>query len=222
MSDHELKVVDLEPPPRRRRWPIVPLLKLAIPATIGALVYASWASPEPAPKRRSVREVPPQPVRDPRTGSLTLESVPNGAVIYLDGKPMQLPGGDYARTPSDLHSLQYGTRYRIELEKEGYQRYSRVIRMGAATDKRTIRPDLSKLSDDCKIDPNAQPGYLTIGSRITWKVSIDDEPAGLTPIFKTRLAAGCHRLRATSQDGRTKDVRVKVRSNLVSIYRLED
>jgi hypothetical protein len=122
-----------------------------------------------------------QPPVPRKTGSLTLESVPNGAVIHLDGKPMALPTGDNAKTPSDLHSLQYGVAYAIKLTKEGYETYETTITMGEENDGKTIRPTL-----------NAFPGKLVVEvdgeNRRDVRIFIDNEDAGLGPRVERQIA----------------------------------
>jgi hypothetical protein len=82
---------------------------------------------------------PAQPIK---TGKLLLDSIPSGAQIFLDDRPMLLDNGDPARTPSDLTSLQYGTSYKIRLVKEGHDEHEQVILMGDATNNTTIKPRL--------------------------------------------------------------------------------
>src|SRR5215467_4283738 len=80
-----------------------------------------------------------------KTGKLILDSIPAGATIELDGRPLFLDNGEPARTPSDLTSLQYGTFYRITLRKEGYAPFDQVTRIGEATNNMTINPRLEPL-----------------------------------------------------------------------------
>ncbi|MBK6685443.1 MAG: protein kinase [Deltaproteobacteria bacterium] len=120
---------------------------------LGALVVIIVASviladqilhkPEPLTQpAETVAVAKPPPAVPKQTGSLTLESVPQGATIYLDDKVMELANKESAKTPSDLHSLQFGTKYKIRLEKEGYKPFSQEVEMGAAVNNTTLRPQL--------------------------------------------------------------------------------
>ena len=122
---------------------------------------------------------PPPPPRP--TGSVSLESVPQGAVIYLDDKAMQVSAaGDLAKTPSDLTSLQYGTKYKIRLQKDGYKAFETEFEMGESTDKSTIRPTLEPF-----------PGTLiaeVVGQRRQEvRVFFDNQDVGLGPRVEKEL-----------------------------------
>jgi serine/threonine-protein kinase len=146
---------------------------LVVILVASAILYQQLnASNEPVARAQDQLVLPP-PVPK-KTGSLTLESVPNGAVIYLDGKTMTLSNGESAKTPSDLHSLQYGTTYGIKLTKDGYSTFETAVVMGDDTDGKTIRPTLE-----------AFPGKLVV--EVTGEASrdarifLDGEDVGLGP-----------------------------------------
>jgi serine/threonine-protein kinase len=146
-----------------------------------AILYQQLNTPaEPLPQQTRL-QMAAQPQLPRKTGSLTLESVPNGAVIHLDGKPMALPNGENAKTPSDLHSLQYGMAYAIKLTKPGYETYETTITMGEESDGKTIRPTL-----------NAFPGKLVVEvdgeNRRDVRIFIDNEDAGLGPRVDRQIA----------------------------------
>jgi hypothetical protein len=106
--------------------------------------------------------------------------VPQGAVIYLDGKPMTLADGTNAKTPSDLHSLQYGTEYAIKLVKPGYRPFETKVVMGEQTDNQTIRPDLT-----------AFPGWLIAEVQGEGKdevqILFNNEEVGQGPMVKKEV-----------------------------------
>jgi PEGA domain-containing protein len=60
----------------------------------------------------------------PYTGSLVVESLPPGASVYLDNKPV-------GRTPLTLNSVNAGEHV-VRLERDGYRRWGRSIRVVAA------------------------------------------------------------------------------------------
>jgi serine/threonine protein kinase len=89
---------------------------------------------------------PPTPAAPAKVGQLAVDSVPTGAVISVNEANVKLEDGSPARTPiSQLTNLQYGTSYRIKLEKEGYETWSETIVMGPETDNRPLRPTLTAI-----------------------------------------------------------------------------
>jgi hypothetical protein len=89
---------------------------------------------------------PPTPTAPAKVGQLAVDSVPTGAVISVNEANVKLEDGSPARTPiSQLTNLQYGTSYRIKLEKEGYETWSETIVMGPETDNRPLRPTLTAI-----------------------------------------------------------------------------
>src|SRR5688572_14334091 len=146
-----------------------------------AILYQQLNTPAEPIAQQQARLQMAQPAAPRKTGSLTLESVPNGAIIHLDGKPMALPNGENAKTPSDLHSLQYGIAYAIKLTKEGYETYETTITMGEDNDGKTIRPTLS-----------AFPGKLVVEvdgeNRRDVRIFIDNEDTGLGPRVERQIA----------------------------------
>jgi|GEM_PF-3372502 len=144
---------------------------------VASLILYRQLNQEPYPVE------PPAPVAPAvpnKTGSLTLKSVPQGATIYLDGNPMALGDGTMAKTPSDLHTLQYGTEYKIELRKEGYRPYGTTVLMGAKTDSKTIRPELT-----------AFPGFLIAEvqgqDKANVRVFFNGNDEGLGPLVKKQI-----------------------------------
>ena len=75
-------------------------------------------------------------------GSVSLESRPPGATIYLDGEPMRLPDGSFARTPADIGPLRFGERYELSLRLEHYEPFQRELDMDATLAGSTLRPEL--------------------------------------------------------------------------------
>ncbi len=113
------------------------------------------------------------------TGSLTLESVPEGAAIHIDGKEMSAGDGP-ATTPSDIHTLQYGTTYRLKLVKEGYKPFETAVTMSQATDKQVLRPELEAFPGTLVAEVRGQ-------ERAEVRVFFDEEDVGLGPrVSRTR------------------------------------
>ncbi len=100
----------------------------------------------------------PRPVVLPTTGSITLESVPSGAKIYVDGEPLLTIDGAPAVTPADVQSLLYGKRYRVQLRQSGYVTWETELTMNAAADGRAFTPSLAPMP--ARISIQAAPGAL--------------------------------------------------------------
>ena len=75
----------------------------------------------PAPERASQ---PALPADGPYTGTLVVESLPPGALVYLDNKPV-------GRTPLTLNGVNAGEHV-VRLERDGYRRWGRSIRVVTA------------------------------------------------------------------------------------------
>ncbi|MEM1026316.1 MAG: serine/threonine-protein kinase [Myxococcota bacterium] len=88
------------------------------------------------------RFAPAMPTSTTGLGSVSLESKPTGATIYLDGEPMRLPDGSFARTPADIGPLRFGERYELSLRLEHHDPFSRQLEMDATLAGSTLRPEL--------------------------------------------------------------------------------
>ena len=78
------------------------------------------------PRRPAAEQVSqsPIPATGPYTGSLVVESLPPGASVYLDNKPV-------GRTPLTLNGVHAGEHV-VRLERDGYRRWGRSIRVVTA------------------------------------------------------------------------------------------
>jgi tRNA A-37 threonylcarbamoyl transferase component Bud32 len=156
----------------------VVIIGALIVIVVASLILYKQLNHEVTPVQQVVGPATPAVPR--KTGSLTLKSVPQGAVIYLDGKPMTLADGTNAKTPSDLHSLQYGTEYAIKLVKPGYRPFETKVVMGEQTDNQTIRPDLT-----------AFPGWLIAEVQGEGKdevqILFNNEEVGQGPMVKKEV-----------------------------------
>ena len=156
----------------------VVIIGALIVIVVASLILYKQLNHDPTPVQQVVGQTTPPAPR--KTGSLTLKSVPQGAVIYLDGKPMTLSDGTNAKTPSDLHSLQYGTEYAIKLVKPGYRPFETKVTMGEQTDNQTIRPDLG-----------AFPGWLIAEvqgeGRDEVQLFFNGDDVGVGPMVKRQI-----------------------------------
>lgn len=151
---------------------------LVVILVASAILYQQLVHNEPPPVQHTSL-VPPVP---PKTGKLLLDSMPTGAVIYLDGRPMQLDNGENAKTPSDLTSLQYGTTYKIRLVKEGHDIFEQEVHMDSPTDGQTIRPAL-------KPRPGRIVADVTGPNARDVRVFFSNEDVGLGPTITKEMKA---------------------------------
>jgi hypothetical protein len=79
------------------------------------------------------------------------------------------------------------------------------------------------------IAPDAAPavvkpkgtGYFSVDSQPWATIYIDGRKKGVTPLFKIKLSAGPHRVKAVSATGKTKNFRITIRPNANSQRRLK-
>ncbi len=122
------------------RWGARIMLFVAILIFVGALpiLYQQLAQETPAP----IDTVDRDPARPVPSGRLTLDSVPEGARIAVNGNPMLLANGEAATTPSDLTSLEFGKAYHIRLSKLGYRPFEKTIILSKETSDEILVPKL--------------------------------------------------------------------------------
>ena len=153
------------------------VLALAAAAAVGG-AYAAGSSGLLSPPGEPTPPPPP-----PRQGQVTLTSMPQGAEIYLDGAPMQLEGGQIARTPADIAMLDYGKRYTIELRKRGYQEVQRTVEMGPSADGSKLQLELQPLEGTLVV-------VLASPKRHQARFLIDGEERGLGSSLSLKFKGG--------------------------------
>ena len=137
-------------PPDNGGW-VAPLVIAGALVVIMIASFILFQQVQQAPEAAYAGTLTPAPTApvaptSGRTGKLTLKSNPKGAVIYLDGQPMQIREGELARTPSDLSVLQFGQRYHIRLVKEGYEPFETVVVLSEdQAEIKTLNPTLTAL-----------------------------------------------------------------------------
>lgn len=79
-----------------------------------------------------------------RLGVLAIHSVPEGAVVWINGQVLDAePPGNSIRTPVPaITNLKYGADYTIRLEKRGFRPWEKSVRMSAEVDGRRIEAEL--------------------------------------------------------------------------------
>ncbi len=148
---------------------------LVIFVAVAIIIRQFMRQSEPQQVNTITDITPPPPPREPRkTGVLTLESVPQGATITLDGTIMKMGSGEAAKTPSDLTSLTYGNTYKIRLERPGYKPYEDAIVMDEARDGKTIRANLEPFPGKLRVE-------VAGGKATEIKVLVDEQEVGYGP-----------------------------------------
>jgi len=139
----------------------------------GAIVASRAMRPEPPPRGTAAAD----------RGVIAVESVPADATIYLDGAPMRLESGEFAKTPADLGPLEVGATYQLELRREGYRPHRRRLTMTHDLDGARLRPKLV-----------AEPGRLVVRVRGDGaeraRVLVDGRAVGSGPRVEHAMPGG--------------------------------
>ena len=165
---------DVEPPP--------PVVVASPPEPVPA--------PDPAP---APAPPPPPPASAPAPGKLRLQTVPPGAAVRLDGRPV-------GSTPLTVEGAA-GAHF-VQVERAGFRRLEQEVTV-VAGEETAVELKLEKLAG--RAPATASPsrpappaaaqtgsGYLTLDTQPWTKVSVNDVPLGSTPLFKRPLPAGRH------------------------------
>ena len=134
--------------------------RIVIAVALMVIVFASaylWMELRPKP----------QPVLAPpvetRIGWLEIDSVPDGATIYVDDNPVPLESGEHAKTPIEqLTPLEYGREYRIRLIKSGYEPYNTTVTMGDDMVGKLIKPTLEAIPATLIAEVRGEPYEVKI------------------------------------------------------------
>lgn len=79
----------------------------------------------------------------PKRGELLLDSVPQGALVKVNGKAVLTPDQKPVITPARIGGLPYASTQDITLSKTGYEVYRAVVIINERSDGSTIRGNLS-------------------------------------------------------------------------------
>lgn len=141
-------------------------------------------SPAPAPTPEPEAPEPPTEPAEPgpraTTGSLSIRSSQPGARVLIDGEVL-------GEAPRSLDDLAPG-RYRVRVEKEGFQPYEREvqIRAGRASE---IVADLQQMLASLRVESDI-PGA---------SVFLDREYLGTTPVEVNDVPPGDHQLTVSAE-----------------------
>ena len=153
--------------PSMRRAPRALVLRAALAALVGALVWSALAAPADAQRRR--------PARAPAPGTLVLQSTQSGAEVFVDEQPV-------GTTPLDPLSLAPGS-HTLRVRLAGYTEFTDVVHVapGQSTEVVVDLLPLSQLLSVVTEPPGAH-------------VYIDGNFMGDTPV-EFDLLEGSHSLR---------------------------
>ena len=117
------------PPPRKQSSPvtwILIILLLLLIAGAGFILYRIY-SEQPAPA----------PARQAESGTLLIESEPEGAAVNINGKPE-------GTTPAAIRNLPFEEELTVRLEMKGYQVFITPVLLTAKKPEFTLRAQLKK------------------------------------------------------------------------------
>ncbi len=219
-------------------WALVAVLAVALLGGAAFVVFRSPAeappSPQPVPlpspptpeptvapvaqhdpvDAGSVAVVEPEVVAKPTR--LHIDSVPSGASVRLDGRPLGV-GPQNVEVAADV--VHY-----VLIEKAGYRRAEQEVTGGSGlTVDVSIKlvPVPSSGASTASPSKSAEPGFLTLDT-IPWTtVNIDGDPYGLVPLSKRRLAGGKHTIEMINEGANIHVTRVvEIVPNQVTKLRL--
>jgi hypothetical protein len=129
-----------------------------------------------------------------------VDSLPPGATVYLDGEPMRLASGGFAKTPIEVGPLSSAQTYQLELRKEGYAPYAETLRINEELDGARLRPRLSPRPGRLRIRAEGErerTARLVVDGRVVGRGPelVREMPGETSAHIEARLAD--HQCRAT-------------------------
>ena len=193
-----------------RKGPLIIVAALVVLGLVVGGVVAATRSPTKDPSPPIVEPVTPvvaetapaedagpaTAVVDPvKPAQLHIETVPVGALVRLDGKPLGASPQTAEISADTVHYLQ--------VEKPGFRRNEQEIHAepGELKDvtvklvaiERPAPPPSMPVPPIIANTANA-PGFLTLDTKPWTKVNIDGDPFGVVPLSRKRLSSGKHTL----------------------------
>ncbi len=163
---------------------IIIALALLVIIFASAYLYYELTRVEAAPP-------PPPPAKE---GFLQIDSVPDGATIYVDGKGVKLENGRDAVTPIEqLTPLKYGTTYTIRIVKDGYHPYVESVVMGEKVDGKLIKPSLERIPAKVIIEVSGEPRDTDV------EIFLDGELQGIGRRIEKSLNPGTVEVKARAE-----------------------
>jgi hypothetical protein len=88
----------------------------------------------------------------------------------------------------------------------------------ALAPKSGSREDAASVARECRSNPSLPDGYVTLRTSPRSHIYLRDRLLGQTPLTRVRVPAGCAEMKAMTEDGKTRVVRIMVTPNTVQIY----
>jgi len=130
-----------------------------------------------------------------KPAQLRIETVPSGATVRLDGKPLGASPQTAEISADTVHYLQ--------VEKPGFRRTEQEVSAAPSETKEvTVKlvaiertsPTSAPVAPVVGPNPANAPGFLTLDTKPWTKVNIDGDPFGVVPLSRKRLSSGKHTL----------------------------
>jgi len=169
--------------------------------------------PPAQPTARPTAE--PTPRQAPPVGRLLVRSVPDGAIVSIDGRQR-------GTTPAAIRDLPFGT-HNIVVSRPGYERREQRITVSAAVPAREVTIELTKVAaaGPAAAPPAAATGAVYVETRPAGaRVSIDGRAVGTSPMRVPELAPGSHRIRVDLAGHKSVTTSVVVRAGQQTTVRL--
>jgi serine/threonine-protein kinase len=140
---------------------------------------------------------------------LVLNSAPAGASVWVGGRML-------GNTPLETSALPVGMEHQVQLTLAGHDAETVAVNLkpGERTERTVaLQATKRKARRTAKRQPTTAPpppvvkektvvvglGYLTLNTKPWAKVSIDGQPYGSTPLFKTKLEPGRHTIHLVNE-----------------------
>jgi len=110
-----------------------------------------------------------------KTSSISIDSNPPDAVIYLDGE-------EAGMTPDTLRSITPGT-HEVEVRMDGYETWNKIVNV-ESNEEKTLTAALQPKAGSLSIE--SKPAHANI--------FLDGEEAGVTPVILKSVTPGAHKI----------------------------
>ena len=177
-------------PPRPRPLPVGWILGVAVGFFVVAASVVGWMlwsrGTEPGVRTAVVPTPTPLAVETPpllpATGTLFVESEPEGALVTLDGE-------ERGRTPLAVDEIPFGT-HEVGLALKGYTSQEHEVSLSAAGADAELQASLTRR-------PPSLGTARFVSTPEGGEVSVDGKSVGSTPVEGVRLRPGRHRVEIT-------------------------
>ncbi len=178
---------------------------VAVDAAIALDVATPAADAGPGSSYDDFKKLPPPPPPQHAWITVWITSKPAGADVYLDDRKLPSSGG------KTMAFQPQGSTLEVECRLAGYRPAKLRINFDGKTT--TARCVLEKLAGAPSTDsqpPAAAPGLLSVTSDPYATIYVDGTQLGDTPLFRSKVPAGRHTVRAVRGDGREKSFPVEI------------